>query len=240
MLYQKKIMPRTSDFDTFDKIKMHSLLDMFQDLAKEHADILGLGYNEFKPKNLMWILLSTKIEIIKDVTYGEEVVLKTWPHPKGRIDFIRDYQVLSPEGDVYVKASSKWIVVDFVTRKIKRTSDIDYPEKTIDDKNFDDVSRIRIDIPEDKEFVCDYKVVNNDLDHNGHMNNCKYMELVYNTMDIKNKKHLVSLHIDFINEVMLGQTISLYKFNLEEEQYYVGYVDNIQSFIAKVKENEHE
>ena len=236
MILTKKIKPRTSDFDIYDKIKLHSLLDMFQDMAGDHAKILGLGYDQFKPRNLAWVLITTKIDILKDIPYDSEVILSTWPLEKGRVDFIRDYSVSSPDGELYAIGSSKWVVIDYNTRRILRAKDIDYPGEYLNDKNYSEVEKLRIEIPSDKEYVCSHIVSNNDLDHNGHMNNCKYMEFIYNTINIKDGKQLISMHMDFINEAMLGDKLDLYKFNYENELYYTGYVNDKQSFIAKIKE----
>lgn len=236
MVFTKKIKPRTSDFDIYDKIKLHSLLDMFQDMAGDHATILDLGYDNFKEKGLSWVLITTKIDIVKDIPYDSEVILSTWPHEKGRVDFIRDYKVESLDGELYVIGSSKWVVIDYNTRRIMRAKEIVYPGDHLEFKNYDDVSKLRVEVPNDKEYIISHVVSNNDLDHNGHMNNCKYMEMIYNTINIKAGKQLVSLHMDFINESMLGDKIDLYRFEYENEIYYIGYVCENQSFIAKVKE----
>ena len=64
--YQENFRLRISDFDTFDHLTPHAVLDLFQDVAGKHADLIGVGFDKMIKDNLIWVLLRTKYEVIKN------------------------------------------------------------------------------------------------------------------------------------------------------------------------------
>ena len=64
-LYVKKFNLRTSDFDCHKKILPSAVLDLFQTVAGEHAIALGCGFDALFEKNLLWVLVRTRFEVIK-------------------------------------------------------------------------------------------------------------------------------------------------------------------------------
>lgn len=236
LIHEEKIRLRTSDYDKYDRVKIHSLLDLFQDIAGRHAAIMKIGYYELQEKNLIWVLLSSKVEILGMIPYDSEVIVRTWPNEKGRVDFIRDYEIETETGDIVVKASSRWVIMNHVTRNIARPRDIEYNGELLGKKNFDEMKKINVVIPHTKEFIKSHKVVNNDLDHNGHMNNSRYMEMIYNMIDIDKSKGNRLVQIDYIHEALLCDSIDVYTFKDVDATYYVGYINLVESFIVKIVE----
>ncbi len=233
--YEVKTKLRTSDYDTFDQIKMHSLLDIFQDLAGDHANELNIGYQLMKDKKLIWVLVSQEVNILGDVPYGQEVTLRTWPSEKGRADFIRYYEVETACGDVTVEAISKWVVVNYETRRIERASEVNFLGEIYSKKPIESISKLKVSIPHTKKFIKSYQVVNDDIDHNGHMNNANYVKLIYNVKTSSKDNYIKNIHIDYLKEARLGDTIDLYSFEDDNNTYYVGYINLVQIFIASIK-----
>lgn len=226
---------RTSDYDKYDRIKMYSILDVFQDLAGDHAEELNIGYSLMKEKKLIWVLVSQEVRIVGNVPYGKEVTLRTWPAEKGRADFIRYYEIETDCGDSVVEAISKWVVVNYETRRIERASEVNYEGEIYSKKPFDGINKLKVNIPHTKQFLKSYKVLNDDIDHNGHMNNANYVKLIYNSIELSKDNYIKNIHIDYLKEAMLGDTIDLYSFEDIENTYYVGYVNLVQVFIASIK-----
>ena len=54
--YEEKYRLRISDFDCYDRITPCCILDLAQDIAGKHADILGIGYQDFIVNNRIWVL----------------------------------------------------------------------------------------------------------------------------------------------------------------------------------------
>ena len=76
-----------------------------------------------------------------------------------------------------------------------------------------------------------YTVNFSDLDHNKHMNNTYYANLVVNAIENKVVNHF---EINFVSECLLHDEISVF-YNNENEQLVCGTVNNKTVFIAIVK-----
>ena len=204
MKYETKMTLFDSYFDANDNLSPKSILSIFQDVAARHADDIGVGVKTMIEKNLYWVLSRVKFDILKMPKPTQTVIVQTWPHEKGRIDFDRDMKILSEDGEFLIIATSKWCVIDTVARKLQRTDNVDYIGEICPDKNYEDrFDKISV-AAEDKQLSFIHKVKFSDLDHNGHMNNTNYATLVLNAVSNKIIKHF---EINFINECLLDDEI---------------------------------
>ena len=90
MKYETRITLYNSYFDFNDRLTAKSILSIFQDVASIHAEEIGVGYESMLINNLYWVLSRIKFDVIKMPKINEVVVVETWPHIKGRIDFDRE------------------------------------------------------------------------------------------------------------------------------------------------------
>ena len=112
MKHKTNITLYNSYFDLNDALTPKSILNIFQDVASVHAEEIGVGYSDMLAKNLYWVLSRVKFDIIKQPTPNQTVIVETWPLEKGRIDFDRDFLITSTDGEVLIKGTSKWCVID--------------------------------------------------------------------------------------------------------------------------------
>ena len=231
MKYSTKIVLYNSYFDVNDRISIKSILNIFQDVASIHAEEIGVGYQEMLNKNLYWVLSRIKIDIIQMPEINQSVIVETWPHEKGRIDFDRDLRILSEDGKVLIIGTSKWCVIDTINRKLQRSDNINYNGEIYPKLNYEDKLN-KISIPNNEIIEkSKYKVAYSDLDHNLHMNNTNYANLVMNT--IKNKK-ISHFEINFLNECRLDDEITLYHTSDNSHEYVIGKIKETQTFTALV------
>ena len=124
LINEKEYYLRTSDFDCRGKIKISSILDLFQDIAGDHAQKIGIGMETMLEKKLIWVLSKLKLQIFGDVGLYSSVKAKTWPLPPTRIGFIREYLIMDDDGNILIKGTSEWVVVNSETRRFARAMDI--------------------------------------------------------------------------------------------------------------------
>ena len=189
MKYKTELTLFNSYFDLNNRLSLKAVLSIFQDVAFIHAEEIGVGYKTCLDKNLYWVLSRVKLDIIRMPEINEVVLVETWPHEKGRIDFDRDMQILDENGNTLVKATSKWCVIDTVKRALQKADDVNYNGECIKDVLYDG-KFTKIILPKEefsKSF--DYTVRFSDLDHNGHMNNTNYANLVVSA--VENKKYRI-------------------------------------------------
>ena len=232
MKHETKLTLFSSYFDANDNLSIKSILSIFQDVAANHAEEIGVGYLTMLNKNLYWVLSRVKFDIIKQPQIDETVTVETWPHEKGRIDFDRDMKILSEDGAVLITATSKWCVIDTVNRRLQKTENVNYigeihPEINYTEK-FD-----KIALPESgQSFMFSHSVGFCDLDHNKHMNNTNYANLIANAITNKTVTHF---EINFINECLENDEISIFKTTSDSGEYIVGKVQDKTVFCSYTK-----
>ena len=141
---------QTSAVDISDNIKPASVFDYFQDIAGLHAKELGVSYETIKKENLAWVILYETYEIINMPPYLENVVVKTWPKPKGRLEFEREYFMESIDGKTLIKGISNWVLIDLDTRMIARTDRVDYNGEYYDFTNYNGKTKRKIGLDYNK------------------------------------------------------------------------------------------
>ena len=227
-----KITLFSSYFDMNDRLSAKSILNMFQDAAGVHADDIGVGYESMLAKNLYWILSRVKFDVLKMPIPNQTVIVETWPHEKGRIDFDRDFKILNENGEVLIIGTSKWCVIDTETRTLQRTENVNYNGEVLTDKNYEDrFAKIVVPTENLKEsFV--HEVRFSDLDHNKHMNNTNYAILAANATESKVFSHF---EINFLNECLIGDKIVVSSAKTDAGEYISGTVGEKIAFSVYVR-----
>ncbi len=210
LINEKEYYLRTSDFDCRGKIKISSILDLFQDIAGDHAQKIGIGMETMLEKKLIWVLSKLKLQIFGDVGLYSRVKARTWPLPPTRIGFIREYLIMDDDGNILIKGTSEWVVVNSETRRFARAMDIfpsDWEYITV--KNFPDR------LGRGKDFDAEgepYTVLPafSDTDVNGHVSNIRYADYVLDALDLKDDEFIDTFRLDFHREVQRGDELRIY------------------------------
>lgn len=79
VFYENNYYLRISDFDRYGKLRTSSILDLFQDVAATHANLLGIGFDAMIENETIWVLTKVKFEIVNQPDMYETVHVKTWP-----------------------------------------------------------------------------------------------------------------------------------------------------------------
>ncbi|MBQ4130767.1 MAG: hypothetical protein IJD71_00325 [Clostridia bacterium] len=208
-LYIKKFNLRTSDFDCRKKILPSAVLDLFQTVAGEHATALGCGFDALFAKNLLWVLVRTRFEIIKQPDMYQAVTVKTWPLAPSRIGFQREYLMEDDKGNPLIKSSSDWVVIDSKERKIVAATNV-YPQmEHLSDKCFEDRSKKLPDF-EAENHVLEICPKFSEIDMNNHVNNTKYANYVLDALNPSEDFEIRFFQIDYRHELCAGDSINVF------------------------------
>lgn len=162
------------------RLTLYSLFDYLQDIASDHAVVLGYGRDDLLERNQFWVLSRMYAEINDLPVWGERVIVRTWPRGTEKLFALRDYLVMMPDGRKVAMATSSWLIIDRTTRKIQRTdhglsSFINNPEP-------DHVlprNAAKLYPPATEEhFTSHFRVKVSDLDINLHTNNVRYLKWI--------------------------------------------------------------
>ena len=204
MRLTEHITPSAGCFDVNDCLRPASVLDMLQDIAAKHAQKLGCGYETMLKKHRLWVLLRTRYEVELYPEFGRGLLISTWPQ-QGRLDFDRHYLLTGEDGTVFVRARSKWCVIDSDTRRLVKDTGVCYPESCPEDIALGPVTKPEIPAKGNDKGI--FTAGLSDLDHNGHMNNARYADIVHNCLEPGDR--LRAMSINYIHELSVGQSMEI-------------------------------
>lgn len=189
-------------------LSLFALFNRFQDLAGLHAAHLGVGYDSLQAQSLAWHLSRIRIEIDALPHWSGTVHLATWPKGVERLFALRDFTLADERGDVMLRATSAWLLVDILR---KRPARIDRLEV---DLAFDDAPDAiaarpeKLDAVDGLTPVFEHVVRPSDIDVNRHVNNAQYVKWISDCLDDAPSR-ISSLAIDYLEECRLGDAIIL-------------------------------
>ena len=233
LIHEKEYTLRESDFDCYDHIKASAILDLFQTVAAEHVTLNGGGFADMLARGLAWVVTKIKFEVFSPLRASEKVVVKTVPHAKKLIDYTRDYYVVNSRGETVVKGTSQWVLIDFETRKIAR-SDFEFDGEFSDEYAYPNERLKKISAIAEPE-LCRYEVKRADLDHNGHVNNTRYLDMVFDA-EPDPSLPIRSVAINYAEEVRNGETLTI----CGKTGIYTGYSDSRVRFSAEITRGDYD
>ena len=210
-------------------VRPSAVLDLFQTVAGDHAQLLGMGFDSLKERGYSFVLARIKYDLYQPIKRYDRVTVKTWPHVAGRVELDRDFEIYNSENELIGIGTSKWVLMDVKTRRIARASVISYPceiEEKVNYLEFDKLNYSNLKF--DSEYI--YDVRHNDIDVIGHMNNTRYVD----ALDIDLNKDVKHVEINFLHETKLGDCIKIKKACDLDTLYYEGVCNDIVSFRAKI------
>lgn len=208
MTYEKKYPLRATDFDKYLRIKPSVVLELFQDVASEHAESFGAGYKQMKEKGLMWVILKTKYQVLKNLERYSTVSVTTWPLKSNGLVFRREYQIRNQQGEVCVNGCSEWAIVNVNERKIAVVKDV-YPVDQVLRVDHAIEGKI-IKIPAIEKFDYENQTTFgfSAIDQNMHVNNVQYATAVMDGLNLSNL-NITTFQIDYHKELLEGESLKL-------------------------------
>ena len=199
--FEKEFYLRTSDFDCRMELQPAAVLDLFQDVAGEHARALGIGREAMLAEKLLWVLVRVRYRIHKTPKQFDRVRVKTWPLPPRRSIFQREYKITAADGEVLVSGSSEWVVIHAERRRLMPVGDV-YPLKDgfLEEHSFPDGFPHLTDFEGEGEPTLRFPHFT-DRDVNGHVNNIKYANYVLDTLSPAEGESIREFMIEYHREV---------------------------------------
>ncbi len=204
---------RWMDFDRYGRMQPAAMLDLFQELAISHAEELGIGRASMLEKNVVWVVVRAKLEVVREPKFGSVVTVRTWPHSLSRFSFIRDFSMRDEEGNLLVKATQEWVLMDFETRRFASAKDAyhgahDFDEARAFEIKPRKISDVDTGMPDEPTYTVTPSFT--DIDVNGHVNNTVYANYVVNALNPGPDGAIKTFQIDYRHEALPGVPLDLY------------------------------
>lgn len=211
MYAERAYRMRWMDFDRYGRVQPMSVLDIFQDIATLQANEMGIGRDAMMEDGVFWAVVRQKYEIVREPSVYQVVTARTWPHTPTRFSFLRDYSMLDENGELLIKATSEWVLMDYDTRKFASVKDhYNGPTDFCEERSFERKPRkiADFDITGHEPYIVVPSYV--DIDLNGHVNNAAYGNYVVNALNPGEKGAIKTFQIDYRHEAMPGEPLSVY------------------------------
>lgn len=228
-MYSMDIQVRYSEVDLFGKVKLHQILEYFQDCVTAHSMAVGFGITGDIEENKGWYLLAWDIQIKRYPKILEKITITTEPYAMRGFYGYRKFRILDEQKNVLVDADSNWIYMD-IEKKIPVKIPDFIVKKYIPEK-VEETMRVKRKLSakgewkEREQFVVP-KIF---LDSNRHVNNTYY---VLWAEDVLPENYSVQeVKIDYRQSAFLNDTIHIYTIE-ENGEWRIRFLNQENTLIA--------
>ncbi len=185
------------------------ILYLMQEVAGTHFAKLSMDYDALAQRGLFWAITRNKVQVTRLPVRGEKIRLETWPMPTTRVAYPRSIVAYDEAGNEVFRSITLWVLMDLGNRSMvlpgksgiqvagtlrgnELASPLGLPARTL----------------ESRSSRC---VRFTDLDRNGHMNNTKYMDWIWDLLpaDFHGAHTLREFTVCYLNEAREGQELNL-------------------------------
>jgi medium-chain acyl-[acyl-carrier-protein] hydrolase len=195
-------------------LKPSALLQFFQEVAANHAQHLGAGYQALSERGLFWVLSRIRTEIIRMPVWGETIFCETWPASTEGLLFRRDFLIYDKDHNIIIRAVSGWLLVNAANLRPQRMNVLGINLNGNEGKRSLNLFPQRLDV-RTNEISHRKKIFYNEIDQNLHVNNSQYLDWVTDCFNIEHYKRfsLSAFSSEFLSEIHYGDEIEMHTGN---------------------------
>ena len=162
--------------DCFGRLKPSSILYLVQEVAGKHCQILDLDWETLASRRMFWAIIRHRVQITRLPSKGETITVETWPMPTTRVSFPRSVVAYDAFGNELFRSISLWVLMDLDNRTmvLPGKSGVHVPGLLRGSELAPPNSLAPVTLSARAERSVRFT----DLDLNGHMNNCRYMDWI--------------------------------------------------------------
>ncbi len=208
----------------FGKLSTSFLFWQIQDIAWEHAEKLGFGFDSLQQSKQFWVLSRLLVKINRRPDWGEKFTVETWPVGVEGLLALRDIQFIDEQGAVIIKATTSWLVLDAETKrmiKLETLGDIPLCGERVLKQNAGKVKAAKSD--EKPAFT---PAMFNEIDINQHFNSGRYLERIIDSysFDFHRKNELIEFEVNFAKEGVQDDCLAVKKEIVDKQHHYCSVV----------------
>ena len=209
--YIYEIETEVSDLNENNILKPYAYQKIFAKIAERHLSRLNLNVDTTLKYNLSWVLVSLSIEMVKPIEGCIKIFANTWYSKRRGPYFRREFVLKNEEGEVITKGSTFSILLDTQKRAIYTKKEIPFIlSEPIEEFTIEAGPTFKTNLEFSK--IEERRVYNSYIDRNGHVNNCRYGEFVYDVFTDEEREDLIKLKrmdIYFLSELRNKDTFTI-------------------------------
>ncbi len=208
-----------------------------QDSASRHAEMLGVGHAALEKHDLTFMLSRLAIRLHNAAPQGGEAfTLETWPRSVERLLTTRDFIGRNNRGEVFLQASTSWLIVNTQKMKIVR------PGGLLEHLELHRAAAMERGLPEptwlEEALYSDERHVRfSDLDINQHVNNTRYTDWICDALAVSvgTQFRVLELAVSFISQLRHGESVKISVASLDDDSFVVQGKTERKIFAARAR-----
>ncbi|WP_346856770.1 acyl-ACP thioesterase domain-containing protein [uncultured Draconibacterium sp.] len=219
MKYKQHLTTKSYFVNRFGKLSTSFLFWQIQDIAWEHAELLGFGFDNLKKEQQFWVLSRLLVKIKRRPNWGEKFTVETWPVGTEGLLALRDIEFIDEKGESIIQATTSWLVLDAQTKRIIRLDDLkDIP---LNGERVLDQTAGKVKAPISEQEVTFTPALFNEIDINQHFNSGRYLERIIDSydFDFHEKNELTEFEINFAKEGVPSDWLGVKKQYLDKNNH---------------------
>ena len=242
-IHKQELSTKSYFVNRFGKLSTSYLFWQIQDIAWEHAEMLGVGFDNLQQEEQFWVLSRLLVKIDRRPEWGEKFTIETWPTGSDGFLAHRDIRFIDEKGKHIIKASTSWLILDLKTKRILRFENFnDFPFH--DERVFEGFAG-KVKSPVSDDELVFTPVLFNEIDVNQHFNSGRYLERIIDSydFDFHEKHELGEFEINFVKEGIPGDHLAIKKQIIDAENHLCSVVresDGVDLIRARLLWKSHE
>ncbi len=175
-VYETSFVLRAPDADFRATWRPSAIFTAMQELGESHSALWNAGYFALRKKGLAWVITRALLQIDRAPVIGETIVARTWPGKPRHAIYPRYYLFQDPDGRVFARASTLWVLMDIAAREMVPGEKyglpaFEFPELPPPIENPGAIPKLS-----GEEQRSEQPVKFTDIDINRHVNNARYVD----------------------------------------------------------------
>ena len=209
LTYQMKMKIPFDMADMNGHIKLPDVILLSLQVSGMQSIELGVSDKDVLERyNLVWIITDYDIEVVRLPRFGEEITIETEALSYNRLFCYRRFTIYDEVGQNLIHMMATFVLMDRDSRKVHAVEpEIVAPYQSDFDKKL--IRGPKYELLEEP-ISKDYHVRFYDLDMNGHVNNSKYLDWIFEVMgaDFLTQYIPKRINLKYVKEVRPGGVIT--------------------------------
>ncbi len=216
MRYTRKQYVDIHDADFNGIARSSCVLRYMQSAAWEHMREIGPSGKELQDRGQAFVVSALDMTIHHPIHTYQTVTAETWACKPRTMIFPRAYRLTDENGTLLAEIGSQWALVDLDTHALLRPAEFGGDYEAEDDNVR--ITRFRVPKAEEMELAGHYTVIYSETDYIGHLNNTHYPDMFTCFLPMRGRR-VAHICIHFQNEAPLGDKLTIYRKQLEDNRY---------------------
>ena len=199
-------------------------LRIMQEAASLHSESIGYGPADTKTNNCAWIILGWKLKVLSRPVWNKKITIETYASVYGGMFSYRDFKMYDENKSLIAIASSKWVIVDYITKHIRKMpEDVCNNFNTKNEPVFGNKINLKLKEPDIVQNSVTYKVLRRDIDTNYHVNNLNYLNFAEEALpeDVYKANKINNIEIMYKQETKLNDVLTFNYSKIDENKHIV-------------------